>query len=259
MGSMDRPDNVEDLKIVRDRAPDFSLGYIAQIIQVTTDLQSGDLAGTGNVLRTERGVFLLTAGHVPAQKKEGPLAYSIGHGDHPVVIDNPWYYFGEPSDIAVVRIDPPPNTLRRWVTPEMLASASSADASRGLYHLHGFPGAQSRFTALGNGIHSTTLPYTTYNGSLPAGYNPRFHMAVEYSNDDQLRGDDQMVSLPNPGGLSGSIIWRSNYTANRATWTPDMMSIAGIAIEWDHLNARIIGTRVEVVAEVVRRIMANIQ
>lgn len=245
---------MQDLQTVGDRAAPYSQGFIAQILQVSSDGKNGELLGTGNILRTDSGFYLLTAMHVPATKKDGPLAYAIGNGVRPEVITNRWLCIGEPSDIAVVRIDPPSDWPRGWITLDMFAAASSVDPTVDFHHIHGFTASRSRFTAFAKGVLSETLNYTTVNGTLPAGFDPAIHLAIEYPNDDQLRADGRMVGLPDPGGLSGGIIWRTNYCANSASWSADLMTIAGIAIRWSQIDGRIIGTRVEVVAEIVRRL-----
>lgn len=249
---MTRQATQHDLQIVMNLADPYSLEYIAQILQVTADLKSGHVLGTGNVLRTDQGTYLLTAAHVPLKQMDGPLAYAIGNGVFPEVITQPWHCIGEPSDLALVRIDPLPVALRRCVTYDMLDTASSTDASVDFHHIHGYPAARSRFSAFGPGVFSQTLPYTTVNASLPAGFNPRIHMAIEYPNEDQRRADGKMEGLPDPGGLSGAIIWNTHYCANSASWSPNQLSIAAIAIRWSQVDGLIIGTRVEVVAECVR-------
>ncbi len=220
---------------------------------------SGELLGTGTFIECHGSTYLLTAQHVAeclfdekiggGRKYESGLCHSVGNAERMMYVTNPWTAWPPPHDLALSRIDPIvlQDTDRQTIGPEDFAS-DTKDLGEDIYFLHGFPGKQSRFTAFGPGVVSTTLPYggciTTSQLSV---FNPDIHFAITYPAEEIVDERGLSTNLPHPGGLSGSVVWKTNRVGAKGEWTPDQARIVGVARRFDQDSQCLIVTRIEYV------------
>jgi hypothetical protein len=113
--------------------------------------------------------YLLTASHVAKKlfedeqgKRKYPsgLCHSVGHGHRMVWVASPWYSWPKPKDIAATRIDPIVLEGTSIVPLKASRFALNTNELNDVYFIHGWPGAQSRFTTFfDRGIKSESQPY----------------------------------------------------------------------------------------------------
>lgn len=221
----------------------------------------GELVGTGTYLRYGDRLYILTARHVAEEacSKYPGCAFSVGAGKRPILITRPFVLHKEPFlDIAVLPVDEQDIVGTSVVpfAPSVLAE-SSADLEDYLF-IHGYPGAKSRFSALGQGIVSSTQPYGTVTGtSVWAGFDDKIHFALEYPGEGQEHSDGRAATLPDPHGLSGTAVWRTGRAKAGANWTPQDAKIVGIVHRWDQDSSTLVATRIEPVLEFLRCVEAD--
>ncbi len=230
----------------------------------------GELLGSGTFLEVGGTTYLLTAAHVAEEglKRYWKMACSTGNGLPPQILENPIICRGFPSDLAITRVEPPPPTAPGRGNPhgpqapslvgiDVLPSGRFASelgtAETDVLYVHGFPGKYSRFLRLGNGVFSDSFPYGTCLGSSNySWFNPSVHFAVEYPASGQQDEFGKPATLPDPHGLSGSALWKTNLNSVPvAAWSTDTARVIGVVTTWDMDAQSLVVTRIEAVREFV--------
>ena len=228
---------------------------LAAVFGVRAD-GTGDLVGTGTYLAVDGKPYLLTASHVLAEITKYPmLAHNAGHGNRPAALKTPFCVLPDKMyDLGLAQIDPA--KLPEDIIPgdeTWLAPSSDDDAlERDIVFIHGWPGERSRFFAMANGVNSESLPYWTAGGgnSSYPWFDPSIHIAIDYPTEG-VDESGRSVRLPDPHGLSGSAIWKSNRSEN-PNWFTEMAKIVGVAFAWDQPAKSLIAIRVEEVSKFLR-------
>ena len=121
-----------------------------------------------------------------------------------------------------------------------------------LYFIAGFPGegVDMHFGQLC----SKELNFLTQETDVPTGLknvNSEFHFALRNDPTDAIcTSDAPWRALPPPPGVSGSLVWKTNYVnyrKNAIEWNPEKHAVvAGIACLWDdkHTNV-VIATKID--------------
>jgi hypothetical protein len=127
-----------------------------------------------------------------------------------------------------------------------------------LLFINGFPGKDSRFSALLKGIRSKPLVYAAYSGiSDDSWFNPAMHLAIHYDPKNFIGGDGLPADFPFPDGLSGSTVWRIPRMEEQGTWAPQNARIVGLVQRWDHTGRFLIAARIEHVLSFLRSVAAQ--
>ena len=210
---------------------------------------SGRHWGTGNYLDLLGKTVLLTNEHVIRRRRTVDLTHMF-HGLDDVYqivghhAEQPW-----PLDVAAVELDGAAWTARPHhraapVPADRLALAHTPHDGEFLF-VHGFAGANSLF--LGNTLKTDASNILCHEGRFP--HDPkvdgRFHFAMDYRADlaetiDGLRG------LPDPHGMSGSLVWNTCFKETAAAggdWTPDRAYVTGLL--WYFTDDKLVATRIE--------------
>ncbi len=217
-----------------------------------TDRDFGRVFGTASFVKLRGAQYLLTAAHVlkDARKKYPHLAYSIGDGTVPELIRGPIQCLDFPTDIALTRVSP---TLGAKRTVDAMAfSGSTENLATDLLVLQGFPTDRpwSDWTALGNGIRSRPLAYgTAVAATLPHWCDPLLHIAIDHRVEEQIDVDGDVVPVPTPHGLSGSLLWRTNRNTHRSGWTQAAATVVGVITDWAPDYNCLVATRLGVVRQ----------
>ncbi len=212
----------------------------------------GRLVGTGAFVELRGSKYLLTAAHVAEQGLRDPylgLAHSTEHGGRPAAITNPFQCRSFPSDLALVRLDDRQGHARTAIGADMFDGPLTRTGSDVLFLL-GFPGARSRFTAFeGGGVVSEAVPFGTVEGrSSYDWFDPLLHIAIDYPAGNGVEdAHDRVTTLPDPRGMSGTIVWQTNRMNWREGWKPEHARVVGVVTHWDPKAQSLIATRREVV------------
>jgi hypothetical protein len=232
---------------------------------------TGELVGSGTVVELRGKPYLLTAEHVAkqlfAENTDGSrkfpegLCHSLDYGEQMAWIPFPWFTWPTPKDIAATRIDPVVLEATRVVPLKATRFADNTDSlNDDLYFIHGWPGKESRFTTFfDRGVVSTSQPYggwLTNKSSWPQ-FDPKVHFAITYPMTELIDEHGQPAKLPLPGGMSGSLIWKSNRVGAKSGWTPEMATVAGLAHRFDESEQCLIATRIEYVKGLLLSMLRN--
>ena len=210
----------------------------------------GDFAhlGSGTFISIDGSPVILTANHV-IEQQEAPFrgfAYSNGNGKV-AFFDGAETFFNEEADVAIKKIDP--STFDRDTVDEERIAESSHTNNGDLVFLHGYPGETSRQTRL---LHSQGA---LVNESLPllTKIIPEFccqqSLALDYAIEGVFDETEEMSSLPDPHGLSGTSLWRVPRNGNQ--WNPEEAKIIGLVKLWDQVSSCLYATRIEIVNSLI--------
>lgn len=208
----------------------------------------GSLFGSGTFINFHNSTYLITAGHVlETPSRFQGLAHSCSDGNKPSIFKYPKIVLKNTIDLGIVRIDSKilNNTSIVPLDANSLAYSSN-DIKDNLFFIHGYLGKKSQFMQrIVNGVVSKSQPYITVLGA--SGYswfNEKFHFALEYPAEPQMKG----YILPNPYGLSGSAVWSIEYDSN---WDAEKAKIIGIVHTWDPHQESLVATRIEIVRDFI--------
>ena len=158
-----------------------------------------------------------------------------------------------PGDRAVVTYDKGRSAVTKIVV-QRSAVAPAEMLAEGwdeidIYFVHGWPGKQSHFTTFfERGVISKSLSYGGWleTAKLP-GFDNTTHFPITYPPDELIDELGQPTTLPDPHGLSGSVLWKTNRKGNGDGWTPEMARVAGLVQGFKHDWRCLVVTRIEYV------------
>ncbi len=157
----------------------YTYPFITPIAMSTNQEDTeGQTLGSATFLRLRGATYLLTNEHVSRHMGASRLSFFQSGGQPAAAIVHPFQAIPGPIDAALSRID---HDLFEASGKHAL-EASSLDVrfqpSDGeVFFIHGYPGVQSRWSALFEGLLAKTFPYATDQIPLPAGYDPDLHFA----------------------------------------------------------------------------------
>lgn len=251
---------------VKDAMRDWANDFVTPIsMSEKQDHGHGVLWGTGTYLDIFGKHCLLTNKHVVSDVPEnGLLGHLPGPTDDYMFINNPWTLASYPTDAACATV---PNVgsdgIKVAVSYSLVEQYFSAVQDEMLFWI-GFPGftagrhevpteARQYMTRFGGPLVSRGLPmlsqiHKEWNGKSEGIFNPDFHIAVHYPNEAQRSANGPAVTLPNPKGMSGSLLWDTKYVANHKNstpWSPDNARVCGLV--WGALTDPevVIATKIE--------------
>jgi hypothetical protein len=244
------PEDERRIQIAQDvfqRMAAFTSPYITVVTRTIAENQ-GEFVGSGSFMVFAGIPLLVTAAHVAVDAQAGSShgpAFSNG--------DNTRYQFvterfltDSRLDVAVapVLLDQPPATTRQACPSSLIASC--AGPLDDLLFVHGFPGERSRFSTMGPGIFSSSLPYGSTTGT-PAwpNFDPQMHFAMAFDPQDAEHSDRTPATLPIPTGMSGSAVWNTRRREVGEVWQPSDARVIGVLHRWDQTARCLIGTRIE--------------
>lgn len=236
------------MRVAKDMT-EFTFPFLTQIFGVESE-GTGKYIGSGTLLDLGGVPYLISAAHVPSSATASNWAHSVDNGEPPKVVPNPWQCLGAPEDLAIARLDGDHfrgQYRARALDPSLLA-VDSNDLDGDYLFIHGWPGQFSKeVRTIGNGIASKPFPYLTGVGSSsdPA-FDGKMHLAVDFRMDGKYE-NGRSASPPDPGGMSGSAVWRTNWKSRGASWTFHDARVIGIINGWDQANHSLTCTRIEVI------------
>jgi hypothetical protein len=193
--------------------------------------------GTGTFFLFSSAQYVLTAAHVAAKSEGGPVLH-CPELDSRFFRTGPFSVEGRPFDLGLARA-----SSARSLRPNAL-DTECAPVEKELLFTLGYPGSTARRT---EPITATNLkrPFFDTFPVEPAsfivqeidrpeerGFDPSIHIAFKYP--DEMRHEaGALRAAPNPGGLSGSLLWdtkRVRAWRNNTPWTPGLARVCGVLL-----------------------------
>lgn len=204
----------------------------------------GMALGTGNYVEYEGHAFVVTNCHVVESANGEHIGHLPDHQDEYVVINAaitaPW-----PTDLAVIPTSKSLFDQGRDTIPFARFDPCFCPFRGELLFFLGFPGStatrhqpvlksNTRVSWFGSlptkGIPIITQQLEHLPPDLP-GYDPEKHVAVHFPAAAPQSPASEPKDLPNPHGMSGSLLWDTKYVATRhagSAWTPHMARVCGL-------------------------------
>lgn len=248
------PDLVRD---VHARVAAHVRPYLASISR-TRDNQSGKAHGSGVYLEFQTHPDLLTCEHVVQSGYAN--GYRIAHlpraGGSYFAFTNPWIAEADPVDLALTCLDSGIwSQSDRFALPIDRVAITHDTPNDELLTFCGHPGAASYFSRFTGEplLESPLIPYTARQTTLPSGFDPRVHFALQYEIDLSTPVDGSRLHFPQPPGMSGAPIWDTGFVASHCSknWDPSRSRLIGLATRWVRESSCIIAIK----AERVRRFL----
>ena len=221
--------------------------------QVNIEAPEGEACGSASYFEKEGRQFIVTNEHV-SRELGGPDPVSHGYqfyGSSDIyATKTPFASLENPIDVSIADFTDfwhrkASSTMAKCIPFEKMQVGYSYDPDE-LYFVAGFPGegVDMHFGQLC----SKELNFLTQEVSVPIGLknvNPEYRFALRNDSKDAIcTSDAPWSALPPPPGVSGSLVWRTNYVncrKNSIEWNPEKHAVvAGIACLWDDRRTNVI-------------------
>jgi hypothetical protein len=208
----------------------------------------GEVEGSGTFVELHGATYIITNEHVARARLSHPLAHFIGNGMRVARIVYPFQCLTWPTDAALARVDAKVLSGGTEVAiPSSRIYAVHRPVDGEIMFIHGFPGGQSHFSATYQGLLARTCPYATDIPPLPPGYDLDLHFALSYPAHGNVKTFQRTpTTLPDPPGLSGTVVWDTRFVATGGSWSPDKAVISGIVFGWNPGHQCLVATRIEI-------------
>lgn len=217
---------------------------------------TGDHWGTGTYVKHKSGEkVVLTANHVAVALRGQRITHQFYRSEDVFAVRS-CGGVPLPEDAAICATYP-----QSWThSPH---EAQCVDAPRFAQAHAPLPGELLFFLGFGEGktgfwfntLSTTGTPYTTQEGALSSAearldlrYDPQYHFVLPYSPARAWRIDGSNDPLPNPPGMSGSLVWntrRLERDLSATPWSPEDATVTGLVWGWHSGAAALLATRVE--------------
>lgn len=246
--------------------------FAAPIARSLSDT-TGRLEGTGNYLDLSGRKVLLSNEHVlGANRPDGRFAYRFRSSkDFVKLTPAVFAAMPRPFDVAAASISDdawaarPPFAEEDHVfhdgkaVPEDRIGLGHVAAPNELLFVYGFAGENSSFVY--DTLRTDGTGYLCREATLPerTAADNRFHFGMEYRRDAAtVAGGGR--GLPDPHGMSGSLVWNTRcveITAEgKRDWTPDDAIVTGLLWAWP-AEDRLVATRIEFVRSFLLRFVES--
>lgn len=205
--------------------------------------------GTGNYVELRCKVYALTNEHVARRTTTESLGHLPNDDDEYRRFPNPWMAVPKPEDAAISRLDDGALSPSR----KALVAATHFDsvcnpAENELFFVLGFPAStagrhdaivehklrQNRFDGP---IETPAVPFLTQefrDEEKSIVYADGPHIGIHYPTYANRDSAATQAELPNPGGMSGSLLWDTKYVARaqaKQPWSPQDARVCGLVCE----------------------------
>jgi hypothetical protein len=223
--------------------------FLSPISRVVSQ-DEGSHLGTGAYLDIEGSTYLITNEHVAVHISKSPLAHQFFGSDLVIRLTNPLFACPLPIDVALCRIDQEilsrGNHSARAIPLHQFAQKHETVKGELLFSV-GYSGERSQF--IFETLISPGTPYLTQECDFPVDTGDlNFHFALEYKPDLARSIDGSSRGLPDPHGLSGSLVWNTNRVSclhEGIEWSPERAQVTGLVWGRASSAACILATRVE--------------
>ena len=211
----------------------------------------GKHLGTGAYLRLLDDTLILSCEHVLKYGETNFLAHKLRGQGRYVRVAGFHAEAPHPIDAAIVTVEAAAwDDLAgdsRAVTPDGVATFHEPIENELLF-VCGYAFENSQFVV--DDLATGATSYLARQSSLPdhPDVDDRVHFALEYRRDAAAQAFGER-GLPDPQGMSGSLVWNTRYietTLRGDAWTPLDALVTGLLWSWPDEN-RIVATRIEFV------------
>ena len=215
-------------------------------ISLEIDSDGGELIGTGNYIRLGNAVYILTNEHVARAMSAGSLAHLPVPQENFHRMVNPFMALEYPNDIALSRLDRlGHDVFSRAVIQKDQIAHEWVSARESLYFVMGFPGSKSYMSVMANTLFTPAVPFLTQEAPLLPSDISLGEFALHYPEYERLKKTNgREESLPNPSGMSGSLVWHIGNSLSRY-WSPADARVVGLLYGWDPKHEIIRGIKIE--------------
>jgi hypothetical protein len=223
--------------------------FITPISKVISD-DYGELLGTGSYVQLRGRPYLLTNEHVARCREKHPLAHLPNLDGFFQRIVYPFQAQDFPTDAAIARLhDLIMEKATQRSIPAGRIARKHAPVTHELLFMVGFPGKRARFSALGQALATTAVPYLTQQVPGDSVTSPE-HFRLNYNPERARSVDSRRSFLPEAPGFSGSLVWDTGYVRKfRQNWSPADATVTGLVFGWPQSDQSdsLIATRIEVI------------
>jgi len=232
-------------------------------ISQTTDGSRGTSWATGNYVCLRHAPYLLTNAHVVEEAVGSHLAHLPGPTDDYVGCYNAFLADPWPVDMALMRLGGEWSRANRTAIPASSLAHQYEPARHELLFWLGFPGSTAtrhepitdlnrRYTWFGRPLQNAGVPILTQAVEGPApnlpAYDIRFHVALHYPASAIQQPGQAELELPNPKGMSGSLLWDTRFVAETqkgSKWGPYHARVCGLIWAAHAKPEVVVATRIE--------------
>lgn len=258
---------------IKDQMGQFVWPHVTPL-SVAVSENRGIALGTGNYVTLHSGTYVLTNCHVLQEAKGSRVGHLPGPTDDYLRLEHHYQLEDWPVDLALTRVG---NEWKR-ATAKSLQSSHFDDryspVPKELLFFLGFPGSTAtrrenitelniRYSLFGM-LRSAGIPMVTQQRpdqtAALRNYEPRFHVLVEYPAKALKSSRGALEDLPNPAGMSGSLLWDTKAVAclnGGKRWSPELARICGLVWAEEHKPGPdvILATKVEHLRPVLLRFL----
>lgn len=256
-------DNFEEVcKEVLDRMVQH-VGDFVTPISLATNEDRGIAWGTGNYVQLGKHVTLMTNAHVYEDARGEPLSHLPGPTNQYVPCCHHFQVAGLPLDLAIMRLGQECKDSTKAIIPAwQLGERFDPTEGEFLFFL-GFPGSTAKRLELiteynvrrvwfGEPIPNLAVPVLTQMFPDPIPdcdwFNSAYEVAIHFPAKARKTPGGPEEDLPNPKGMSGSLLWDTKFVASLRSghdWHPEDARVCGL-IWGQHKNPDVsIATKIE--------------
>lgn len=211
----------------------------------------GEHHGTGSYIESEGTKYLITNEHVARAINQLPITHTFWDTEDIFQIKHPVLTVTAPIDIALCLVN-----QSTWEYGQHNSKAipinrfanSHDPIENELLFIAGFSGQRSNFQF--EHLSTPGTPFLTQESPFPeneSDANKKYHFSLNYKPDLATSVDGTSI-LPNPPGLSGSLVWdtkRIKYYRDGLSWKPECAKVTGIVWGWPSSEACLLATKIE--------------
>ena len=210
----------------------------------------GELEGSGSYIEIDGQRYLITNEHVAARLKTHSIGHQFAGSSNVYRSAEPFVTDPYPADVGLRIIgDNLWNDSDHSAAPipfcRFAAKHSPVDGE--LFFIAGFAGARARFHF--GQLNCERITYLMQADAFPQDHGEEdFHFAIAYRPDLARTTDALGQGLPDPHGLSGTLVWNTRFieiTCTGGVWSPEQAQVTGIVWGWPSGDACLLATRVE--------------
>ncbi len=231
-------------------------------ISRSLEFGKGSAWGTGSYCELFGTPFLLTNEHVATVGPGWTLGHLPGPTDEYIQLDSPFHASGAPIDVAIIRVAGLGDNRATVASRHM--SRRYGPVSGELLFWLGYPGSRCtrnesitelriRSNWFKGPLETPCVPFISQ--AVPAaptkplaGFHVDLHVLVHYPAKAARIAGDESVDLPNPHGMSGSLLWDTRFVASTLrgdTWSPACARVCGLIWAAHDKPEVVVATRIE--------------
>ena len=246
---------------VRDRMAAHVWPFVTPLSRSVSETR-GLALGTGNYLLLRGSTYVLTNEHVIKKGAGAPMGHLPGPTDDYVACRDVFRSAGWPLDLALMRLGDEWRDATKSTIPATRLDESFSPVQRELLFWLGFPGSTAtrhepvtkhniRYSWFGE-LESRGVPMLTQLFPNPPkelkGYDSGKHVVVHFPARAAQNVDGSEEELPNPQGMSGSLLWDTKFVASMSMgreWNPELAMVCALVWAAHPSPEVIVATKIE--------------